>query len=311
VRVAVYTIALNEESFVEPWATSAADADVRIIADTGSTDGTVDAARAAGVDVHGVSVYPWRFDDARNASLALVPADIDYCIALDMDEVLLPGWREQLERAHENGWTRPRYRYVWSWRADGRPDLVYGGDKIHTRRGYRWKHPVHETLRPAGHESSGWIDLEIHHHPDLTKSRGQYLPMLEQAVCEDPTDDRNTHYLAREFYFAGRHDEAVAEFKRHLELPKALWEPERAASMRYLAKMLPNEAERWLLRACAEAPGHREPWLDLARLYVLNGMEDEARGVARRALRYITERQLDYLTESDAWSGELERIAAL
>jgi glycosyltransferase involved in cell wall biosynthesis len=97
-KVAVYTIALNEEQFVEPWYESAKEADYLLIADTGSTDNTVAWARERGINVITVLIKPWRFDMARNASLAALPADIDYCIALDMDEVLLPGWRQELGR---------------------------------------------------------------------------------------------------------------------------------------------------------------------------------------------------------------------
>ena len=142
-KVAVYTIALNEEQFVQDWYDSAKEADYLLIADTGSTDNTKKLAEDLGIVCVGISIKPWRFDDARNASLALIPNDIDYCIALDMDEVLLPGWREELEKAHAEKWTRPRYQYTWNWKDDGTPGLQYGGDKIHSRHGYRWKHPVH------------------------------------------------------------------------------------------------------------------------------------------------------------------------
>jgi glycosyltransferase involved in cell wall biosynthesis len=238
-KVAVYTIALNEEQFVEPWYESAKEADYLLIADTGSTDNTVAWARERGINVITVLIKPWRFDMARNASLAALPADIDYCIALDMDEVLLPGWRQELEKAHRNNATRPRYQYTWNWKDDAytEPGLQYGGDKIHSRLGYRWKHPVHEVLVCQGREVQEWIPLEIHHHPDHSKSRGQYLPLLKLAVDEDPSDDRNAFYYARELYFARDYDAALIEFKRHLSLPTAKWEPERAASMRYLAKI--------------------------------------------------------------------------
>ena len=96
-KIAVYTIALNEQQFVRRWYESAKEADYLLIADTGSTDGTVELAKELGINVVEISIKPWRFDDARNASLASIPADIDYCIALDMDEVLLPGWRAHLE----------------------------------------------------------------------------------------------------------------------------------------------------------------------------------------------------------------------
>jgi glycosyltransferase involved in cell wall biosynthesis len=107
-KIAVYSIALNEHQFVKPWFESAKEADYLLIADTGSTDGTVELAKSLGINVQTILVKPWRFDVARNASIALLPADIDYCIALDMDEVLLPGWKQCLEKALENNWTRPR-----------------------------------------------------------------------------------------------------------------------------------------------------------------------------------------------------------
>ena len=97
-KIAVYTIALNEEQFVERWYESAKEADYLMIADTGSTDGMVEKAKALGIVCHTISVKPWRFDDARNAALALLPDDIDYCISLDMDELLAPGWRDEMEK---------------------------------------------------------------------------------------------------------------------------------------------------------------------------------------------------------------------
>ncbi len=41
----------------------------------------------------------------------------------------------------------------------------------------------------------------LEHHADRSKSRGQYLPLLELAVEEDPNNDRNVHYLGREYFF--------------------------------------------------------------------------------------------------------------
>src|SRR4051812_39441673 len=99
VKVAVYTIALNEAAHAERWAGSATEADYRIVADTGSTDDTVEKLSKAGVTVHRIAVRPWRFDDARNAALALIPADVDVCCSMDMDRFLEPGWREKLETA--------------------------------------------------------------------------------------------------------------------------------------------------------------------------------------------------------------------
>ena len=84
-KICVYTITKNEEKFIKRWAESAKDADLLLIADTGSTDDTVKIARENGVVAHEICVTPWRFDHARNASIALIPKDIDVCICLDAD----------------------------------------------------------------------------------------------------------------------------------------------------------------------------------------------------------------------------------
>jgi tetratricopeptide (TPR) repeat protein len=302
-KIAVYTIALNETKFVKPWYESAKQADYLLIADTGSTDSTVEAAKVLGINVVSISVKPWRFDDARNASLALIPDDIDMCIALDMDEVLVPGWRKHLEGIKPET-TRPRYQYTWNWK-DGEetiPGLQYGGDKIHRRHYYRWKHPVHEVLTADRiDEVQEWIGLEIHHHADNTKPRSQYLPLLQQSVVEDPSDDRNAFYYARELYFYGQLEQAAAEFKRHLSLPRAVWAPERAASMRYLAKTEPHHAVEWLTQAVNQAPGRREPLVELAQYYYHKQDWTNCYKYSKEAVA-IEEKPLDYLCEEFAWN---------
>lgn len=314
-KVAVYTIALNEEANVEDWFKSAFEADVVLIADTGSTDATVEAARDFGIDVANIAITPWRFDDARNAALAALPNDIDMCVSLDMDERLQPGWYERVQWARELNITRPSYRYVWNW-IDGEPGVTYLADKIHTRYGYRWKSPAHEFLVPyAIVERRDFVEgIEIHQHADDTKDRSQYLPLLVQAVKEDPDNDRNMHYLGREWMNVGNYEQAVIILKTHLMMPSAVWDAERAASMRYIARSVQAvlgdtaEVEQWLLRACGEAPGYREPWVDLARYYLRTGQQEAAVGAARRGLS-IVDRELSYITEPDSWNGTLEAIA--
>jgi glycosyltransferase involved in cell wall biosynthesis len=309
-KIAVVTIALNEEHFVQRWADSAKDADYLLIADTGSSDATIKKAKKLGINVVPVSIKPWRFDDARNAALALVPDDIDYVINLDMDEVLVEGWRAHLEKATT---TRPRYTYTWSWvdPEETKPGLQYNGDKIAKRHGYRWKHPVHEVMvTDRLEETQEFIGLEIHHHPDHSKSRGQYFPLLEQSTKEDPYDDRNAFYLGREYFFYQRYAEASKELRRHLSLPKAVWPPERAASMRYLAKVEPENTRDWLEKAIAEAPGRREALVELSQ-YFYN--REDWQNCYWRALEAIAieEKPLDYLCEEFAWNELPYDLAAI
>jgi glycosyltransferase involved in cell wall biosynthesis len=303
-KIAVYTIALNEEQFVERWYESAKEADYLLIADTGSTDSTREIATKLGINVVDISIKPWRFDDARNASLASLPANIDMCVQLDMDEILLPGWRDEIENALKQGATRIRYNYTWNWKDDAQtvPGTVFGGDKIHARHGYRWKHPVHEVVTPYGDtkEKQVWTQLNLHHHPDDTKSRSQYLPLLKLSTLEDPHDDRNAYYYARELFFYSQYIEAAKEFKRHLSLPRAVWPPERAASMRYLAKIEPQAREEWLISAIKQAPGRREALVELAQHYYQSKSWVNCLEYAKKALE-ITEKPMDFLCEDFAW----------
>lgn len=308
-KIAVYTIALNEAGFVKRWYESARQADLLIIGDTGSTDGTAELAESLGIKVVNIAVSPWRFDMARNALLTQIPLDVDYCVALDMDEILIDGWRDQLE-ALPDGVTRPRYKYTWSWRPDGSAGLQYGGDKIHSRRGYRWKHPVHEVLTPYWlDEVQHWTELEIHHHPDPTKSRSMYLPMLEIAVAEDPHDDRNRFYLGRELVYAGRLQDAHKHLCEYLKLSE--WQAERAWAMRLLAMCEPESEWFWLDMSDKEWPS-RESATALAFYYYKQNEWDECLYQANRALE-ITEKPLEYLTDPDVWSWlpwDLAAVAA-
>lgn len=306
-KVAVYTITKNEEQFIERWAKSCSDADVRLIVDTGSTDNTLEVAKSNRCDIASVVVSPWRFDDARNASLALIPPDIDFCIALDADEVLTPGWRDAIEQIPLSV-TRPRYKYVWSWLGEGKEGVVYHGDKIHARKNYRWVHPVHEVLTCTAQEVQGFCaGLEIHHHPDHSKSRAQYLPLLELAVTERPNDDRNQYYLGREYMFVGRNKDAERHLLKALDLSS--WKPERANAMRFLSRVT-SEKEHWLLRACAEASDRREPWVELAKFYYESRNWSGCLACCEKAIA-IKVKPMEYLCEPEAWGATPFDLASI
>jgi len=267
-KIAVYTIALNEAAHAERWANSATDADYRIVADTGSTDDTVDRLTKAGVIVHRIAIRPWRFDDARNAAMALIPADVDVCCTMDMDRFLEPGWRPKLEAAWTPDTTALCCRTVYRARPDDSTILRGWSTKnFHHRWGYRFKRPVHEALVFTGEKevTRDCADIVMCEVQDLKKgTRQQYLPLMELAHKEDPNDSQICFWLSREFMWANRHAEASALLERYLNLQASTWSDERAEAMRYLAQMQPEKKMLWLDKARMEAPHRREIWLDLA-----------------------------------------------
>ena len=318
-KIYVYAIAKNESRFVNRWMDSMSEADGVCVLDTGSADGTAERLRRRGAAVAVEEIRPWRFDTARNRSLALVPEDADLCVCTDLDEVFRPGWRAALEEAWVPGAGQVRYRYTWSFTPQGREGVVFWPEKIHARHGFRWTHPVHEVLQWVGPGEPGpkltAPGVQLDHHPDPEKSRAQYLPLLELSVAEDPSDDRNLHYLGREYLYHGRYEACIETLRRHLDLPSARWADERAASMRYIAQALTalgrrGEAEGWYLRAIAQAPHLREPWLDLASLLYAREDWEGVLWCTGRALD-IRERPRTYICEAAAWGALPHDLRAL
>lgn len=272
-KIVVYAISKNEEKFVDRWVDSMQEADEIYVLDTGSTDKTVSKLKKRKVNIKKKIIKPWRFDVARNESLKLVPSDADICVCTDLDEVLEKGWRKKLEEIWQDNITRLRYNYNWKLDENNKPIVNFYTDKIHIRDNYKWTHPVHEVLTYTnGNEVFLTTDeITLNHYPDNTKSRSSYLPLLELSVKEDPEDDRNMHYLGREYMYYQKWDKCIDTLIKHLSLKTATWKDERCASMRFIARSYRNlnrieEAKMWLDKAISEAPYLRDPYVEKAML---------------------------------------------
>jgi glycosyltransferase involved in cell wall biosynthesis len=304
-KIAVYTIALNEEKHVRRWVASAREADLIVIADTGSIDNTRMLAKSLGVKVTQIEVNPWRFDVARNASLAMVPEDFDVCISLDMDEVLPINWRTVIEEAYltKNFW--PVYKTVNSRYPSGAPRYFWHGFKIHPRKGFHWKYPIHEVLVPEPNLNINRkeIDLEIDHLKDPSKSRGSYLGLLELAVQEDPSDWRMCHYLNREYYYLQDWLKVLQTAYQCRQLVGG-WDVERSSTYIWASEAanvlkFSELAEEWAERATLAAPNFYEAWHWRAHIAHLNKKWADCLDFAKK--RLTLERHYHHLVKPDIW----------
>lgn len=282
-KIAVYTIALNEEKHVKRWYESAKDADYLLIADTGSNDKTKSIAKKLGIKVIEISIKPWRFDDARNAALAALPNDVDYCISMDMDETLSEGWREHLEKMTADQIT---YMFNLTYRDEEElhPEARMINNRIHKRYGFRWNYLMHEAIVPSRTKSIAiefCEGLEISHHPDREKTREQYNQMIEDAY-EEYKNIRYTSYQALQLYSLDRKDEAKPLFKEIIK-DKESSKLEKAQSYRFLSYCVKNFSNFYLYKSlrilktreayCQLAVNHysKENWLRCA-YYALKAM---------------------------------------
>ena len=315
-KIVVYAITKNEEKFVNRWVDSMSEADEIYVLDTGSSDKTVKLLKKRGVNVFQKKYKEWRFDVARNDSLKLVPNDTDLCVCTDLDEVFEVGWRKKLEENYD-GSTRVKYNYNWSLDELNKPLVNFYIEKIHIRNGYKWTHPVHEVLSPIGILEKTLIidDLTLNHYPDSLKSRSSYLPLLELSVKENPLDDRNMHYLGREYMYYGMWEKCISTLIKHLNLESATWKDERCASMRFIARSYKqlgrnDEAKLWYKKACEESPYLREPFVELAILYYQQNNWEKVIKYCLKAKK-IKNKYKSYINEIFAWDNTLDDLLSI
>ena len=302
-KIAVYTIALNEEKHVKRWYEATKDADYHLIADTGSTDKTIEIAKSLGINVYSISVKPFRFDDARNAALALLPLDIDICVSLDMDEVASEGFIQGLKDVWQKDATR-----AWVWWDTGQ--RWKNNNRVHRRDGIRWIKPCHEVTTYFGDFVEGGLpqklldtELLVHHKPDDTKSRGHYLGLLKMAVEEAPEDARMWAYLTREYFFHKNWKKVIESAESMMKAGG--WYVERASVCRaageaYRQFKNMEKAKDWFLKGVQEAPDQLEGWFCLAQFAYetknWQGCWDAANKIT------TLERQIHYLVDDSVWS---------
>jgi len=301
-KIAVYTIALNEEKHVERWYDSVKDADYILIADTGSTDRTVEIAKSLGINVFNISIKPWRFDVARNTALALLPDDIDLCVSLDMDETISEGWREILEKTTGNQIT-----YVF--------DNYYKqhsmiNNKIHSRHGYVWKYLMHEGIVQdrTVPEIEFAYGLEVYHLPDTEKPRSQYLDLIKAALDENPNITRYYKYYTDALVSLERYEEAETWYLEMLKVP-GFNNTDTAHVYKLMADIIPEKRYEYLVQCLKNAPERREPYYYLAEHYV----EKEIWGLAKFYVEEALKRnssKFDVFNNKEVWSGAVERLQA-
>ena len=313
-KIAVYSICKDEATQVRGYMDSIIDADVVIVGDTGSSDGSADMLRSLGAVVHDITIRPWRFDTARNTVLSLVPADVDVCIKLDIDERMDAGWRDAIEEHWVKGeTTRLAYdfHYDKSW--------TYRAEWIHARHGYKWIWPIHELIaKTSGVEKKVEVStgkLSTTHNKIDKESRGQYLPMLEEFAKEEP-GPRAFFYLGREYMYACKFKECIETLKKYLALPEVTWHSERSAAAMYIARAWyglnnPGSAEAWLHRAIFEECWSREPYVELANRLYKAGQHALAYGHAVKAISITHKPPAHQYCTTRAWDETIHHIASI
>lgn len=302
IKICVYAITADEpENFIDRWLDSMKGADYITVLITKENNPNYNYFLSKQslpefkdkLIVEEKEINPWRFDVARNESMKLIPADTDVCVCTDIDEILIEDFWDDLRKEvfDHPKFERIYYQYAWSHDSQtGEPKWYFWYDKVHKPVGWHWEYPVHEALRcpnikELGYEGCYSLNankIYLHHYPDESKSRGDYITLLQMREREYPEDVYGLYYLAREYGF---HSDIENNLLTALKLFTRLLGNKSTAQaqidddMRLLPATaimigdcyrlygMAQEAEFFYKRSIEFDPASREGYIKLAQLY--------------------------------------------
>ena len=325
-KICFYAICKDEIQFVDKWIENMSEADYIVVLDTGSTDGTYEKLKSDEriTRVEQTIINPWRFDVARNMSMELIPEDTTICLCTDFDELFEPGWAKIIKSVwNENIW-RGKYRYIWSHTSTGNEGVAFTYDKMHSLNPrYEWHFAVHEVLGLKGEDlyQTGALEndentphiidfgdaITLHHYPDNTKDRTNYLDLLRLRAEENPDDVYSVYLLAREYGVRRDWNTALELFEKCLSLPNINTFPlVKYIVIGYMGncyEMIDKNMEAILCyhMQIKEDRTHREPYMRLGGIYSRMELYQMSVAVVEEGLKNST-RHYDWTEQSDAWN---------
>ncbi len=275
--LSVCLIMKNEEDVCERVLRSVQPfADEIIVADTGSSDATVEIAEANGAQVF---PYQWTDNFAAARNFAFSKASGDYILWLDADDVVPELSAQKISAAkakefdHADVLLLP---YHLSFYPDGSPSFSIVRERILRRCPLaEWQGAVHEVIRPFGR--LGRLDAPIEHRKLHPAEPGRNLRIYEKLIEKGAIlSEREQFYYARELSDNRRFEEAEPIFYRLLSIMPAS-SPDRGQLCRNLAACRdaakdPDGALRYLLFALENGCPSSVTCCELGRRYLNKGL---------------------------------------
>jgi glycosyltransferase involved in cell wall biosynthesis len=304
----VALIAKNEELTIPRMVASLSEFQKRggeiWVLDTGSTDKTVEVSKNLGCRVEAVgdmfkinidkklaekinkkfvvggepsvvNAGETLFDFASARNYIAKFADNDMVATPDCDEIFTKFDIDKLNEVIANGSEQLEYEFVFSHDSLGNPVVKFRHCKFYNRKKLRWVGVVHEVLQgDANRIYLGEDIIKLEHYQNEKTNRSGYLKGLAVDCYQNPDNDRNSHYFAREMMYQGMNRSAIKEFLKHISMNR--WPAEASQSMLYVGDCYKSlgdfdEMLKWYSKSI-EKEMRREPLIRLAEYYFFKKM---------------------------------------
>lgn len=193
----------------------------------------------------------------------------------DCDEIFTKFDIDKLNEVIDSGVEQLEYEFVFSHDVFGNPVIKFRHCKFYDKRKLKWHGVIHEILvGSATKQYLGEDIIKLEHYQNEKTNRSGYLKGLSIDCYNNPTNDRNSHYFAREMFYLGRPLSAIKEFKNHIAMNG--WGTEASQSMMFIGDCYRNMGDfdhmlMWYIKSF-EKEARREPLMRLAEYYFQKGM---------------------------------------
>jgi len=227
ISLSVCVITKNEEKFIEKCLLSVKDiAGEIILADTGSTDNTIDIAKRCGAKVYTTT---WTNDYSHARNFAIDKASCDWILFLDADEYLEAGDNilkvlEKHKHAASTGGFLLERLDVFRDKKTGRIDHYPVGlvRLFRNNPAFRFRGTVHEQVNAAITDAGFTIEVvnnsriihQVFASTDdfLTEKQTRYLHLIEKELEADAANWYMQYQKAKTLWFLERKEEAIDLF---------------------------------------------------------------------------------------------------
>lgn len=202
-------------------------ADELIVVDTGSTDRTIDIAKAFGARIiH----HPWNGDFAAARNAGIEAATGDWVLMLDADETLPERSVLPLLAAIRNPYADAYLHGIVSCTGHARSAPVPIVRLFRRDPKYRFSGRIHEQISPSIEAAGGCVvplDMELEHHgytPEEDRRKGRRernRRLLEEEIKANPRNPSAWYFLGVEDMIQLEYGRALESFQRAVSLERS------------------------------------------------------------------------------------------